>query len=236
MEESDLKKHFQREAKNGERGWRCPEDARLAAWVDEGLKAEAQKDIEEHVADCEFCLTQAAALIRLKDAPLSSVESQLMARAARIVEGPSRRAPGWWRWAVPLAAAACLVAVIVPSLRNGQTPAIPTEVAAPAPAAREVRKSLPALTTPELEFPREGATITTGGLEFRWNPVEGALNYRVRLMTVSGDVIGDYPAETAQLRIPLPPARKYYVSVIANLPQGKTVQSAPVGFDVAAAK
>ncbi len=61
MDEKDLKRILYVRERTGVRaGWRCPDAARLAAYVEHDLSALDQARIESHVADCAVVELQVA--------------------------------------------------------------------------------------------------------------------------------------------------------------------------------
>ena len=248
MNQDELRSALKAGPAPARRGWRCPDDMRLAAFIDGRLEAKARGKVESHLAGCGFCLGQIAAAVQLAEAKPAEVSEELVARAVSIVprDAPAGSSPPW-RWALAATATAGLVLVIVPMLRETRAPSsegepVATEqpAAAPTPEPRAVRQ-LPSLgARPEIEFPREGASVSAQDLEFRWSPMEGTLFYEVSIVTSDGDIVWQGQADTPPLRLPpavtLMPGRKYYVSVSAYLAEGKTVKSAPAGFDLAAGR
>lgn len=239
--------------------WFCPDEERIAAYVDGRLPPTAREKVERHLARCEPCLNQAAFLLRLESSgPPPSVPPALLARARAVP------APGWRHMLIPdlrwaalagATASALLVAVvwlhqpspIVPPPAPSTAP--PAEVASPAPAspapaaAPEVRPSprrsvrggggSPA---PEILVPSEGSVVPSEGLEIRWRGVPGALAYEVRLVTSEGSLVWESRTEATAVPLPqevrLEPGRRYYVWVHAHLSEGRTVKSPAFGFSV----
>src|SRR6185369_14648035 len=137
-----------------------------------------------------------------------------------------RTAP--WRWALPAAVAACALLVLAPALRRDA--AAPT---ASGSIPRAVRKMPSAVIRPEIAFPSEGATVELKDPEFRWNAVESALFYEVRILGAEGDVLWTSRADSNTVRIPagvLQSNRKYYLSVGAYLAQEQIIKLPAVGF------
>lgn len=93
------------------RGWRCPDEKQLAAYVDRQLGGVARESVETHVADCDFCLSQVSLLVQAADwADSAEVPTPVLARARNLVPRKSGSMTTWgWRWAAASAAAACLV-------------------------------------------------------------------------------------------------------------------------------
>jgi hypothetical protein len=236
-----------------QRSWRCPDEADLAAYADARLADDARRRMEAHLAGCEFCLDQVAFLVRPQESAMPEVPPGLLARAHDL--GATGQEVRWWaewRWSAAAAAAACVVLGAIVWLRQPPPPLAPSgpgpapwvEVA-PAPAAtavpsapsRVVRNGQRASVALRLLFPREGTIVSRESFDFRWTEVRGCLFYEIRLMTGEGDLVWEGRVEATQARIPanvqLTPGGKYFISVHAYLPEGKTLPSTVVGFRVA---
>jgi len=252
MNEQDLLRLLRpRKTGQGKRSWRCPDETNLAAYADAHLADDAQRRLEAHLADCDFCLNQIAFLLRAQESAMPEVPQGLLTRARELgAEGKEARWLAEWRWRTAAAAAACVVLGAIVWLRQPPPPLVPphrgpaplVEVA-PAPTAtpsaphRVVRNGQKAGAPLRLLFPREGAIIPRAGFDFRWTEVRGCLFYEIRLMTGEGDLVWEGRVEATQARIPanvqLTPGSKYFISVHAYLPEGKTLPAAVVGFTVA---
>jgi hypothetical protein len=214
----------------GDRTWRCPDETRLAAFVEQRLAAPERARLEAHIADCDYCLGQVGALERLQDAVLpDDVPPRILVVARELVAGRARAAKPWWYWGSAAAATACLAIAITFEVWQPQAGLIahPQTVRGTADQSTAI---------PELLLPRESAMVPRAALEFRWNRVERTLFYEVRVVTADGDLIWEARADHAEARVPpnvlLVNGERYYVSVSAWLPDGKTVKAPPVGFQV----
>lgn len=234
------------------RGWGCPDETQIAGYVDGRLSGSDKNRLDSHLAECDYCLGQVAALLRLEGAAMpDNVPPALLARARDFVPAPVP--PSVWpvvRWGAIAAVTACIAVVTTvwihrqesetgaPVTPAVQTPAIstpaPPEVAPPATTAREVRTVKPAGPSLELLAPRDGSALAPGTLEFRWTRVPASLFYELRVMTADGDLVWEGRAEGTQTRLPesvqLVSGTRYFVSVRAFLPDGKTLTSPVVGF------
>jgi hypothetical protein len=216
------------------RGWFCPKDELLAGYAEGRLPSGARERVERHVAGCAFCRQQAAALVKLAAQPLPEVPPDLMARAARLpvrkFKDPRLRIE---RWALGLAAVLCVALVVAPRVQTVRAPAT-----VPAIDLEAVRKSPVAAVAPEIEFPQAGAAVSAQELEFRWSGMQGGLGYQVQVITTEGDVKWQGNSDSTSLRLPanlLTPGN-YYVSVAANLADGKSVRSRQVAFQISPGK
>jgi len=252
MNEQDLLRLLRpRKTGQGKRSWRCPDEADLAAYADARLADRVRRRLEVHLADCAVCLDQVAFLLRPEESTAPEVPPGLLTRARELgAEGKEARWLAEWRWSAAAAAAACVVLGAIVWLRQPPPPLVPprsgpaplVEVA-PAPTAtpsaphRVVRNGQKAGAPLRLLFPREGAIIPRAGFDFRWTEVRGCLFYEIRLMTGEGDLVWEGRVEATQARIPanvqLTPGSKYFISVHAYLPEGKTLPATVVGFRVA---
>src|SRR3990172_5986448 len=110
MEDQDIKKLLQiQRGQRGHRGWRCPDEIQLAGYVTQSLSNSARNSIEEHVAGCDFCLSQVAFLTQSGDwATSADVPGNLLPEVRNLVVRKPTRGVNWgWRWAVSTAAVAC---------------------------------------------------------------------------------------------------------------------------------
>ncbi len=250
MDEQDLKTAWE---KRNRRGWQCPAEADLAAYTDQRLEGRRKARLERHLAGCGYCLGQVSFLARAQEAELPEVPYVMLARARamapRAMPHAERRV---WRWAPALAATASVIVVggiwmsrprgvYAPAAPAGvvqpvEEPAAPARPVTPAPERPLVRSTSDRAPQRWLLFPAKGAAVQRKDLEFRWQPAERALFYEVRLMAAEGELAWESRADGTQARVPeeirLVPGR-FYVTVHAFLPEGKTVRLPAVGFDLA---
>ncbi len=241
------------------RGWRCPGESQLAAYADHRLAGREKDRVEAHLADCHFCLGQVAFLARHQAAQLpEDVPAPLLERARGLVPLHARPALSLvLRWQALVATAACLVIVGAVTLRRPQRPVAPprpptteaptsrtparTTLPAETPSVvpRTVRKVPAGVLPPVVILPRDGAVVSRSKLEFRWEPVEGSLDYEVRIVDAEGSVVWERRTGSPALDVPadvnLKSGRKYFVWIRAFLAGGGTVQSKAVGFRLAEA-
>ena len=244
----------------GRRRWGCLSEAEIAAYVDHAIRGTEKDKIDAHLADCEFCLSQVAFLIRIQKAELpASVPGPLLSRARDLVPGPntvrpySVRAgveliPAWGRVA---AAAACLAVVVTVSVRYSRFRSLSSSSNAPASSARIRPDAQPVLQNPSVGdvrggvesaslavvFPVPESAVPRNDLQFQWKTVDGALDYEVRVLTAEGDLVWEQKTEGNSVKLPsdvrVETGHKYYLLLRADLPQGKTVESRAIGFSVA---
>jgi hypothetical protein len=230
MDEKELTRRLRAwEPARDHAGWRCPDEARLAAYVEHRLPVTDQARIEAHLADCAACLGQVAFLIRQPAGAVSSVDPQVLSRARDLVP-PVR---SFWavplmRWDTVTAAAACVVLAVglfrlqAPQapLVEPRAPAAPATVAparslraeipAPSAAVRQpaprpapaVRNSVGTAMAFHLLFPAENATLSPLDLKLQWNAVPGAAYYEAQVMTDEGNVAWSARTATTSVRLP----------------------------------
>ena len=116
MEDPEIKKLLQFPGDDtARRGWRCPDETKLAAYVTQDLSGSARKSVEAHVAGCDFCLAQVAFLAQSADwVNVEAVPAHLLSRARRLITREPRKTINLgWRWAVTAAAVACFALFFV---------------------------------------------------------------------------------------------------------------------------
>jgi hypothetical protein len=114
---------------NSKRGWRCPDDNKLAAYVN-GQLANERKSFEAHFANCTTCLETLSFLAQSVDEPLEAVPANLLARARSL--GDKKPVVVWrWRWAMATAAACVLIFALLAVWRSRvQDQSKPTDLVA----------------------------------------------------------------------------------------------------------
>jgi len=142
MNEQDLLRLLRpRKTGQGKRSWRCPDETNLAAYADAHLAADAQRRLEAHLADCDFCLNQIAFLLRAQESAMPEVPQGLLTRARALgAEGKEARWFAAWRWRPAVAAAACVVLGAIVWLRQPTPPPVPSR-SGPAPLVEEIGRA-----------------------------------------------------------------------------------------------
>ncbi len=257
MEEETLIELLRRrKALSNTPGQDCLDEAQVAGYVDGSLNERSRRDVEKHLANCKFCASQVAFLIRLEEEPLpTDVPLGLVANASQLPENRGRA--GWLpvlRWGTVAGAAAAslllIFSLILPDANRIQVtpPASPvgsepevlsspaSEPESGTPLQRRVRNQTRLSLRPDLLFPPEGRVVGQEKLEFQWKEVERTLFYEIRLVTAAGDIVWEDRVEGTRVRLPaeieLDDGAKYFVWVRAYLPEGKTIKSSTVGFRV----
>jgi hypothetical protein len=240
------------DASHATRGWRCPDEASLAAFVDAQTDENSRVRVLNHLIGCRFCRDQVAAAVRIQSGQVpSEILPGLLAQARSFAENKrSGRGSPTLRWGA-LAAAVASVALVLavtyrqpeslttlPKFRPAPPPisSAPTAIPSVATELPSVRNRQNATAAPDLLYPREGWAVSPTGIEFRWKPVPTALTYNVRVVTEDGDVVWEGESQDPQIKLPssvqLASGESFYVRVGANLPEGKTVTAKVVSFVV----
>lgn len=208
----------------------CPDPHVLAALLDRGASLDADRAVIEHVASCAGCRRLIGGLGRASDVVLPQVPESLMAQA--MARGGSDTAVGRMRWWQTVAAAACvLVAVGLWQGTRWQQADNPDRPLAGAAAPVDAVRGTGPAEPPQMLEPLPDAAIAAVPVVFRWTPVEGALQYRVQLLTSGGDIV--WTGTTAETSMRFEGAAavsggQYYAWVAAQLPDGRRLQSAIV--------
>jgi hypothetical protein len=227
----------------GGHGWRCPDDAQLAAFVEGRMSGRDREAVMLHLADCAFCRGQVGFLVRvekLDPPPPAPTHLLAMAQAER----------SWWVGRLrPAGVAAALLgmalALMLVASRErhtlfppaGQRPGSAMSAPSGGVGERPLRTGHGANSAPRIVEPVEGQSVSRKEVELRWEEVSGALFYTVQVVDPQGDVVWEGHAEGAHLKVPrtalLAPGRAYFAWVLAHLRSGATVRSSAVGFRVA---
>lgn len=91
------------------RGWCCPDEARISAYVDGRLEESARNSMSAHFADCDYCLSQLSFLAESADwQSFEQVPVDLLVKARGLVK-ENRRPRFALRWTTATAVAASLL-------------------------------------------------------------------------------------------------------------------------------
>jgi Putative zinc-finger len=184
MDEEDLKQLFRdRKTRRSRRGWRCPDDWLLTAYVDGRVDSNARESLEAHLADCDDCLGQVSFLMHSAAvANAEQVPSQLLARAKDLVSEKRRQStlPGW-RWTLAAAAACVLITfAIVLTLRLNRSESPSTEGRLAAQQEPTQTPSAPSLATPPPKNPNIVASSSSPAQPAKALPMPQASTPQVR--------------------------------------------------------
>lgn len=193
----------------------CPDEHRIAGYVDGALDGVDRDQVETHLADCGHCLALVGLLCRERVA----------------AEVPQRR----WRVAPQWAAAAALVLAVPLLLQLGRDPGRGADGPG-RPAASVTRRIAPAADGLQVLSPAAGAAVDVRRLSFHWTAVEGTPFYDVRVVTDAGDVVIQQRVTGTTWRPPeslhLQSGAEYFVHVDAYPSGDKAVSSDHVPFRV----
>jgi hypothetical protein len=168
MDEKNLKQLLRdQRASSTKRGWRCPDDTKLAAYADQLLQGDLKESIERHLATCESCLAVVSFLMKSSESSVKQpVPAPLLIRARNLVSQPRSSTIWRWGWPATTAAAACLVVAVLLGiafqLRQSGKTADESLVAKNEPPQQAVASfpSPPAVETPAAQLKSPGSVIT----------------------------------------------------------------------------
>ncbi|HEY3039914.1 MAG TPA: hypothetical protein VGJ66_14325 [Pyrinomonadaceae bacterium] len=87
MEEKELTRLLRSNVDATKRGWRCPDDNQLAAYVNRQVAEPGRQKLEAHFASCKACLETLAFVAQAFDEPSAySVPAHLLARARSLAD------------------------------------------------------------------------------------------------------------------------------------------------------
>ena len=225
----------------------CPDEHQLAAYVDQQLIGAERERVESHLGKCDSCLQQVGFLIKQSPDTVESAPSSLVYRAKQLATRVHENEPFGWK-SVSLAVAMVVVVMglvvwrerqsnieerstIIATAPQSSTPGIAAGFKPGADTA--VRSASAPASKPVVLSPQPGAIVHASDFSIRWEPVPQASAYEVRVVTADGDLVwrkrvhdnsATPPKETLHAGV------KYFVWVRAWLTNGKTQQSAAVGF------
>lgn len=224
------------------RTWSCLDEAQLAAYVDGTQAPNVRARSENHLSKCEACRNAVATLLRSECEP-SEVPPAWLTRVRHLGETQPRRA-GAWGWAA--ATTALVVGALALTFAYRPVPRAQVAVSHPVTIPENATQPKPSeqvrgLTAPSLDpailSPAEGQTIGQDA-QLHWQAVPSALGYEVRILNVAGDTV--WKSRTNSDHVPMPrtgslrAGEKYFVLISANLPNGKTVRTHAVSFNIRA--
>ena len=230
------------------RGWNCPREEVVAAYLDQALEAGKKGKFERHLANCLYCSTLVADVVKLERlSDLAGAPAALIER----VRSRARSKPGLfaWNW-LPVATAGTLACAVLAVLLRTPAPSLAPNWPAPAgPAISKSEPSPPAVAPgsdsvrrprtlealPTIISPPPNSIVSAKRLEIRWHEVPDALYYQVRLVTPEGDLVWQGDATEAHIALPERLALehgKYFVLVSAVMDSGRSRKAPSVGFGI----
>jgi hypothetical protein len=186
-------------------------------------------------------------LIKQSQVVAGAAPASLVHRAEQLQTAAHEDAPFAWKW-VSMAAVIAIVAIGVvvsrkarPNIEEHST-IVTTAQQQSAPIIRDreksgadaaVRSVSPPASLPLVLSPQPGAIVHASDFIIRWEAVPNAVAYEVRVVTADGDLVWHKRVHENSVIPPkqtLRPGLKYFVWVRVWLADGKTLQSATVGF------
>ena len=237
------------------RGWRCPGEDTLAAYIEQKVFGGERARIERHLAACGACRDQVGFLLRAQAEPApESVPAGWLVRARALGPASTRARVPAWHWGTAAAATACLLLAVMLGVKPRPATRPPGATLSPPSSAQlrvqpevqplrpqvstpAVRSQRYALRAPEVIFPKPHSTVAQKTVELRWKEMLGAMGYEVRLANAEGDVLWEQRTQGHSATIPsnlvLEPGQTYFLWVRAYLPEGRAAQSKAIPFTVA---
>ncbi len=228
MNQDKLKDLLKHPVDSFERQPACPDDYRLASYMDGGLSERDHHTFETHLADCSFCMERIGILGRAR-------ESETSGSVLKPVNALANKRPNWQRprWAT----AALLVLAVgffTDQLSTSRTPASSDKFAKP--SAVNERYVKPSSAIPEITFPLENSAVAREDLDFEWKLVPDGLFYDIRIVSDDGELITQQRVWDTHWSLPanftLHPGAEYFVRVDAFVSEGKAISSEHIAFRI----
>jgi hypothetical protein len=204
----------------------CPDELRLARYVDGVLQPADQDAVKSHLLSCQDCLDAVGFLERTRSVP---ADQSVIARR------PSHRTRPFSRWVWSSLAAVAAIAFIGVGVRYQLTQSAPVINESAPRIEQPLQRSSGKGHTLGIVSPEEGAAVSARALRIQWTTVPGAVDYEARIHNTAGSII--WRAQTAGTSVdataaPLTAGQSYYTSVIARFEDGKTLPSPFARFAV----
>jgi len=249
MADDDLLDRYPQGSKGpARRGWRCPGEGVIAAYLDGVVNAADRSRIESHLADCEYCRSLVADVVTTQRSHPPALPLGLTSRAIALIAPGAGRG----RWILLPAAAMAAVAFVVIATVMFRSPQQRIEPAPSAPPAPVIAKSEPPSTVnhpvadvvrkvtsevvlPSVIFPKPDSVVTHDQLEFKWKPVPRSRYYELHVVTPEGEPVWEAQSEGAFLKVPSDVRLRdgpYFVRISAYLDDGRVQESAVIRFQV----
>lgn len=229
------------------RGWSCPGEEQLAAYVDGTVSGEAKTALERHISGCGYCLKLVAGAAAEPGRSSPMTPAYLRKRAEELTSSSSHN----WRWVWALGPAlACLIAVAIfvrqpqkhlpviepapPAAPEVATPqsAPSSSSAAPSDSTRALGRQPQAL---RLLSPARGAVLGRSQLQFEWTAVPNTSYYQIRMTRTDGELVWEVRSQQPRVHAPDKmkfAAGQYFFWVTAYLNDGRTTRSDPLEFQL----
>jgi hypothetical protein len=207
----------------------------LSSYVDGTLSSSEIKTVVEHLADCTDCLDLVGFLVRSEDHEAevgafeaSSREGEKTARTSQ-----SRWVGNLWRKvaaSVILVTGLSIIAYQLYEIRDNHS----RQNAISEPIVSQVRGPEDAAAVPQILYPKDASIIARSNPEIGWTEINGAYSYTVELLSSGGDLVWKTETAATESKIPdqveLINGNKYFLSVRAHLPDGRSLRAPAVGL------
>lgn len=214
----------------------CPENQLIAEYFDAELPQTEQARLEHHLGSCRFCLARIGMLERLHEGDSNKrIPESVLAKAKQLNHiRPSRRYATGQSWAV---AAVLVLAVFITTNPNQEfvqpaTLSSPTLTEDNSRHLRSLDQHAMSLDVLNLE---PGASIEHGE-QIQWSDVPGNLHYNVYILSNNGDVLWTQrlggTGWVLSDSLPLATDSEYFFRVEALLPDGRSVSSRHINFQI----
>ena len=214
----------------------CPDEHQVAAAIDGELNWDDRDAFDQHVANCDYCITRIGSLNGLRAVEVvEEVPDITLARARRLAKrtGTIQHAP---RWAAAAVVVLAMVFTFGKYSNDNIAPESPASLLPPVATVPQSRNIDPDALRPRILAPHEGAVIDAGKTLFRWTEIPGSLYYDIRIITGEGDMVWQDRINDTEWALPghfeLEPGAQYYVRVDAYLAEAKSVSSRHLLFTV----
>jgi hypothetical protein len=214
----------------------CPENQLIAEYFDAELQQTEQAGLEHHLDSCRFCLARIGMLERLHEGDSNKrIPESVLAKAKQLSQiRPARRYATGPSWAV---AAVLVLAVFIstnpgPEFAQPETPSQPALIDDNSRQLRSLDHNALSLDVLNLE---SGASIEHGE-QIHWSDVPGNIHYNVFILSNNGDVLWTQRLGATDWvlsdSLPLATGSEYFFRVEALLPDGRSVSSRHINFQI----
>jgi hypothetical protein len=184
----------------------------------------------DHVLECSECTILYRELVTFEH-DARSFDPGIPAAGGLLADAPVPRAWRWGRWGLGGALAAAAALVLFIGVRPQLIGVRPQPTGTP-PSGETLRSDRHLAETP---VPLAPLGIVAPPESFTWEPVPGAVRYRLELLDAAGEIVGS--AATAETRVTWPGERprlpgRYYWRVVAELERGGTSSSELEDFEI----
>jgi len=208
----------------------CPDAMQLAAYLEGTLQTADHAAMQQHLAHCADCRAVVGTVMQAEpDTARETVPELWLARARRLAaQRRPGRIPAW------AAAATVLLAVGLTVLVNEPASFDPADPGLDATRSSRLLPDRPAV--PKITTPLDSDRIAARDLVVRWQAVDGATAYGVRIVDEDGDVVAERRVMGTEWApddaVALTANAHYFVRVDAYTNDGRPLSSTHVPFTV----